>query len=246
MKYLIKIAYDGSKFYGFQRLKNKETVQKKIEDALTILDRNPVIIKGAGRTDRGVHASGQYAHFELMKDIPEQNLLFALNKMIHPFIHIISIKKVKEDFHARFSVVKKRYIYQIWTGEFSPFKEDYFFQYNRKIDLKKWKECAELFIGAYNFHNFVSGERENYNAIINKIEIKQNHDMIQILFEGKSFYRYMVRNLVGAIIDYGENRCDLELIQKMLEDDKFIYQLRTAPANGLYLDEIEYDVKEFQ
>ena len=67
---------------------------------------------------------------------------------------------------------------------------------------------------------------------------------IQIIFEGKSFYRYMVRNLVGAIIDYGENRCNLDLIKKMLEDENYVYQLRTAPANGLYLDEIEYELEE--
>lgn len=246
MKYLIKIAYDGSKFYGFQRLKNKDTVQKKLEDALTILDQNPVIIKGAGRTDRGVHARGQYAHFELFHDIPEKNLLNAINKMVHPFIHVLLIRKVKKDFHARFSVVNKKYVYQIWTGEFTPFLENYYLQYNREIDLEKWKKCAALFIGSYNFHNFVSGERENYNAMINNIEIKQANDKIQILFEGKSFYRYMVRNLVGALIDYNENRCNLEIIKRMLEDKNYNYQLRTAPANGLYLEDIEYDLEEMK
>lgn len=244
MKYLIKIAYDGSKFYGFQRLKKEETIQKKLEEALTTLDQNPVVIKGAGRTDRGVHARGQYVHFELFNEIPEENLLYALNNMVHPFIHIILIKKVKDDFHARFSVIKKRYVYQIWTGEFSPFKENYYLQYHQKVNLEKWKQCANLFVGGYNFHNFVSGKRDHYNAIISNIEIKQNQDIIQIIFEGKSFYRYMVRNLVGAIIDYGENRCDLDLIKKMLEDENYVYQLRTAPANGLYLDEIEYELEE--
>lgn len=241
MKYLISMEYDGSKFYGFQRLKDKNTIQKKLEDALSVINQEPVVVKGAGRTDRGVHARGQCAHFELKCEIPEDNLLYALNRMLHPFIHILFCKKVKDDFHARFSVLKKKYVYQIWTGSFSPFKNDYYLQYNQKIDIKKLKECAQVFIGGYNFHNFVSGERENYNTIILNIEILQENDIVYITMEGKSFYRYMVRNIVGAMLDYNEGRCDLSLIKKMLEDENFDYQLRTVLANGLYLEKVDYE-----
>lgn len=241
MKYRIKMAYDGSKFYGFQRLNESPTIQKTLEEALSKIDGTRVIIKGAGRTDRGVHANGQYAHFNLEHFIPEDNLKLALNKMVRPYIYIKSCKIVNEEFHARFSTKRKKYIYKIWTGEYSPCRADYYLEYNRAIDIQKLKECANLFIGGFDFHNFVSGERDNYNAIIDDIQIRQDGEVIFIELEGKSFYRYMVRNLVGAMLDYNENRCDLDLIKRMLCDKNFNHQLRTVCASGLYLEEIYYD-----
>ena len=107
MKYLISICYDGSKFYGFQRLKNQDTVQKKIEDALSIIAKEKIEIKGAGRTDRGVHALDQKAIFSLNINIDEHHLKIALNSLIAPYIYITNVKKVEENFHPRFQVKKK-------------------------------------------------------------------------------------------------------------------------------------------
>lgn len=241
MKYRVVISYDGSKFYGFQRLNKKPTVQKSLEDSLSKLDKRKVVVKGAGRTDRGVHASGQCVHFELNHEIPTDNLMAALNKMLFPYIRVLMCEVVSDDFHARFSVIKKQYTYKIWLGAYEPTLHDYYLQYQRDLNLKKLKKCAKLMIGGYNFHNFVSGERENYNAIISNIKIKKKKNVVTITFLGKSFYRYMVRNLVGAMIDYNEGRCNLDLIRRMLLDENFHYQLRTVSANGLYLDHIFYE-----
>jgi len=101
MKYLISIKYDGSKFYGFQRLKDNNTVQKKIEEALTIINKEPVEIKGAGRTDRGVHANDQKASFVLNINIDENHLQMALNSLVKPYIYITKVETVNDDFHAR-------------------------------------------------------------------------------------------------------------------------------------------------
>lgn len=240
MRYLIRFGYDGSHFYGFQRLKNKVSVQKTLEDALTIINKKLVEIKGAGRTDIGVHANCQCAHFDLDMNIPEGRLKMAINSIVHPYIHIVECRKVSDDFHARFSVKRKKYVYKIWCGAYDPKKYDYYLMYDKKLDVDKLKECASVLIGRHDFHNFVSGSRDNYDMEIEDIEIVENGEEVDIVFTGKSFYRYMVRNLVGAMLDYHEGKCDILLLQKMLNNKDFDYQLSCASAKGLYLEGVYY------
>lgn len=241
MKYLIKFSYNGSKFNGFQRQKDCSSVQKVLEEALSIINKKDVEIKGAGRTDIGVHANGQCAHFVLDVDIPEDRLINAINSIVNPYIKILGCTKVNDDFHARFSVKYKKYVYKIKLGNIDPFLYDYYLFYQNNIDVKKLEECSKIFIGSHNFHNFVSVERENSNSIIYDIKIEKNNDEIDIIFIGKSFYRYMIRNLVGAMLDYNDGKCDILLIRRMIEEDNFNYQLRCAVASGLYLEEVYYE-----
>ena len=240
MRYFIRFSYDGSKFYGFQRQKDKLSVQQKIEEALTIINKKEVIIKGAGRTDVGVHALGQCAHFDLDVEVPEDRLKNAINSIVAPYIYVLECKIVTNDFHARFSAVRKKYVYKIMLGDYNPLKFDYYLFYQKDFSVDKARDCAKLFIGKHNFHNFVSGERDNYDGIIYSIEFRMLDDEIDIVFEGKSFYRYMVRNLVGAILDYNEGKCDIFLVERMINDATFNHQLRTAPAMGLYLEGVYY------
>ena len=241
MKYLIRFSYDGSRFYGFQRQKDKVTVQGAIEDALLIINKGLVEIKGAGRTDVGVHANGQCAHFSLDVLIPCNRLKKALNRILHPYIDVLEVLEVKDDFHARFSVVKKRYVYKIWLGDYSPFKYNYYLMYDKTLDLEKLEECARLFQGRHNFHNFVAGLRKNYDMDVKNIKIIKKKEEVWIVFEGKSFYRYMVRNLVGAMLDYNEGKCDNNTLKKMLNNADFDFKLRTAVSSGLYLDGVYYE-----
>ena len=113
MNYVIEIAYDGSKFYGFQRLNEEMSVQKALEEALTVINKQSVEVKGAGRTDRGVHANGQCVSFKLDIDIDTNGLKRALNSLLKPYIYVKNVKEVDDNFHARFSVIKKKYIYKI-------------------------------------------------------------------------------------------------------------------------------------
>lgn len=240
MKYLISIAYDGSKFYGFQRLKNHKTVQQKIEDALRIIAKEKIETKGAGRTDRGVHAYDQKATFNLNINIDCEHLKIALNSLLAPYIYITNVKTVKDDFHPRFNVIKKEYIYKINLGEYNPLLYDYMYEPNYKLNIEKMKECANLFIGVHNFKNFTSGERNNYECIIYNIEFKESNNILEIKFTGKSFYRYMVRNLVGAMLDVANNKASLEDIKNALDYPEIKIQFKTAIPNGLYLNKIEY------
>lgn len=239
MNYLAVISYDGSKFYGFQRLNDEITVQKVLEEALSIINKHDVVIKGAGRTDRGVHANGQCVTFKLDISISIDGLRKALNSLVEPYIFVRDIKIVDDDFHARFNVLKKTYIYKINIGGYNPIFADYVFQPNYILDIDKMKEVATLYLGIHDFHNFVSGERENSNAIIYDINFYMVDDILYISFVGKSFYRYMVRNLVGMMIEVGRGKEDISKVKKML-DSNVNMSGYTAPAMGLYLDKIEY------
>lgn len=237
--FLIKIAYDGSKFYGFQRLNDHLTVQKVLEESLTKLNKKEVIIKGAGRTDRGVHANDQGVTFSLDIPITCEGLKEVLNTMVNPYIYVKEVTFVSEFFHARFSVQKKEYVYKINLGEYEPTKADYMYQCPYKLDISKMKEASSFFIGVHDFHNFVSGEREDYQAILYSISFEQVGDVLSITFVGKSFYRYMVRHMVGALLDVGRGKIKKEQVRKMLEEKEENVST-TAPSCGLYLNKVEY------
>ena len=239
MNYVIKVAYDGSKFYGFQRLNEETSVQKVLEEALSKINKKEVLIKGAGRTDRGVHAHGQCVSFKLDINIDTYGLKEALNSLVKPYIYVSDVKEVDDNFHARFNVLKKEYIYKINFGEYDPCKNDYYYQPEYKLDIDKMKDVAKLFIGVHDFHNFVSGERDNTECVVYDINFDMKDNIMNITFSGKSFYRYMVRNMVGAMIDVARGNKSIEYIKNALEskDEISIY---TAPASGLYLESVEY------
>lgn len=244
MHYLISIKYDGSKFYGFQRLKEKNSVQKKLEEALSIINKKEVTIKGAGRTDRGVHALDQKATFDLDINITPKRLKNAINSLVKPYIYITGVKLVNKNFHARFDTLKKEYVYKINLGEYDPLKKDYYYEPEFKLNIKEMKKCAKLFIGVHNFRNFVSGTRINYDCIIYNIKFKKKKNILEIKFVGKSFYRYMVRNLVGAMLDVSSKRATLNEIREALKNPDIKQQFSTAIPNGLYLNKIYYEGEE--
>ena len=240
MRYLISISYDGSKFNGFQRLKENNSVQALIEAALTKIAKKKIEIKGAGRTDRGVHALDQKAHFDLDINITEEGLKKAINSFVKPYVYINDCMQVKDDFHARFLVKEKKYLYKINLGEYNPILEDYVYQEKEDLGIDAMKNAAKEFIGIHNFKNFVSGERQNYEAIIYDIKFKKTKNILEIEFTGKSFYRYMVRNLVGALLEVGKHKIDSDYIKKMLKNYNDDITLPTASASGLYLISIKY------
>ena len=240
MRYLISISYDGSKFNGFQRLKENNSVQALIEKALTKINKSKVEIKGAGITDRGVHASDQKAHFDLDVNITPEGLKKAINSLVKPYVYINDCVQVNDDFHARFLVKEKKYVYKINLGEYNPLFVDYVYQPKEDLDIEAIKQASREFIGIHNFKNFVSGERDNYEAIIYDIKFKKTKNILEIEFTGKSFYRYMVRNLVGALIEVGKHKIDSEYIKKMLKKYNEKQVLPTSPACGLYLISVKY------
>ena len=240
MKYLITVSYDGSKYYGFQRLNHLPSIQKELEDALSVINKDKVYVKGSGRTDRGVHALGQKCHFELKYDIPCERLVNAINSLLSNYVRVLDCIKVNDDFHARFSVKKKIYKYIINMGKYDVIKQDYLYNYCKRLEIKSMKIASNYLIGKHSYKVFVSGDRDNYNSEIYKIIFKKEKDILTITFEGKSFYRYMVRNMVGALLLVGCGKISIEEFKNMIDSDENKYTYITAPSNGLYLESVEY------
>lgn len=235
MKYMMVIKYDGSKFHGFQRQNNVRNVQGYLENNLSEILDEKIIVKGAGRTDRGVHANYQVVHFETNKSI--KDLKLKLNKRLVD-LKIKKIKKVTDDFHARHSVKTKTYIYKVDLSKKR--NSNYYGIINYKLNIKKIKNASKILIGTYNFKNFVSGERLDYTSTILDIKIYKFNNVLYFKFIGIGFFRYMVRNLVGALLEVGKEKVDEKVLQEMLFKPEIEKRLPTSSPNGLYLSKIEY------
>lgn len=243
MRYLIVFSYDGSKYYGYQKQPNKNSIQAEIERVLTLINsNNDVKISASGRTDSGVHALNQKAHFDLIKDIDCENLRNSVNKMLPSSIYIKELKKTEEDFHARFNVIKKEYTYKINTGEYNPIDFNYIYQYNKPLDIKKMKEASKYVIGEHDFTSFTKGneKKESFVRTIYSIDINNNNSIISITFSGSGFLRYMVRNIVGSLIEVGSGLRKPKDINRILVAKDRTKAGVTAPACGLYLSNVFY------
>lgn len=239
-KYLLRMSYDGTNYYGFQRLKGHPSIQNELEKALQRVFKQDVEIKGAGRTDKNVHALDQCASFDAPFEIKNDKLIKAINRYLPMDIRITNCEKVSNDFHARFSVKRKIYEYKINIGTYNPLINNYYYQPNYKINLNKIKKASKVFIGVYDFNNFVSGSYSNTISKINDIKIIKKKNVITIRIIGTHFYKYMVRNIVGALMDYNKDKVSINDLMQMLEKPEQKKQLTTISPNGLYLTKIYY------
>lgn len=243
MRYLIKFSYDGTAYCGFQTQPGLETIQEKMEFALTQVNNNvDTKIVATGRTDKGVHALSQYGHADIYVNINEKKLKRALNSFLPDDIHVISTKVVDKDFHARYDVKTKEYKYIINMGEYNPLERNHVFQYNYVLNVDKMKEAIQYFIGEHDFRAFVTENREKENCVrtITKAEITKENDKLIIEFKGTGFLRYQVRNMVGILIRVGENKINPSAIKDIIESKDRTKSGKTAPAEGLYLVDVEY------
>lgn len=241
MRYLITFSYDGTNYNGYQKQINKNTIEDNIEDALKKISNENIKIHASGRTDAKVHAINQKAHFDLDTDIDNYNLKKALNSLTNSDIYIKKIEKVNNDFHARFDVLEKIYIYKINMGEYDPISRNYIYQYNKKLDLDKMREATNYLIGTHNFKSFTKTDvtKDDYVRTIYDIDIKSTGNIVTIKFRGNGFLRYMVRNIVGTLIEIGDNKNPI-IIKDILDKENRKYAFKTAPPEGLYLKDVKY------
>ena len=243
MRYLITFSYDGSKYYGYQKQPDKKSVQGELERVLTqINSNNSVLVSASGRTDSGVHALNQKAHFDLEIEIPVEKLKNSMNKMLPESIYIKNVENVNGNFHARFDVNRKKYTYKINVGEYNPLEFNYIYQYNDKLDIDKMKEAIKFFIGEHDFTSYVkdADEKETCIRTIYDAYIEEDAGIISITFEGNGFLRYMVRNMVGSLIEVGSSKRKIEEIKEILDSKDRKSAGITAPSNGLYLVDVYY------
>ena len=218
MRYLITFSYDGSKFKGYQKQPRLKTVQGEIEKALKELNKEPVSIHASGRTDAGVHAFNQKAHFDLDVDITPEKLQKALNSLVNDYIYI---------------------------GEYNPIEKDYIYQYNKKLDLVEMERALKYLEGTHDFKSFSKAdeEKEDFTRTIiqtNLIRNIKNVNRFIISFLGTGFLRYQVRNMVGLLIEIGEGKRKSEDVLDILEAKDRRKAGITAPPEGLYLKDVFY------
>ena len=144
------------------------------------------------------------------------------------------------NFHARHDVKKKTYVYKINVGKYKSNYEGYYYQIKYDLDIKKMREASKVFVGVHDYRNFVSGYRDDYESVIYNIKISKFGNILTFKFVGAGFYRYMVRHLVGALVDVGKGKVDINTIYGMIDNKEFTKKLCVVPACGLYLTDIKY------
>ena len=244
-RYQILIEYVGTTFVGWQMQKNGKSIQKTVQLILSKLLKEKIILHGSGRTDAGVHALEQSAHFDVKKKIHNiyktiKSLNFFLNRKM---ISIIKIKKKKIDFHARYSAQERIYVYLI-QNRLSPstINKDREWHIRKKLDVKLIKEGCKKLIGTHDFSTFRSSNCSAKSPIrtINKILVSKSKNCIKLKFKSKSFLKNQVRSMVGCLKYLGEKKWDLKKFENVFikKDRKKVAP--PAPACGLYLEKVIY------
>jgi tRNA pseudouridine38-40 synthase len=239
--YKITLCYDGTDYSGWQRQPNKKTIQGSLEKALAQITKENLSIIGAGRTDAGVHALAQVAHFKTDTSLSESDLLKAFNSLLPKDIRILSIQKVSSDFHARKMAVSKVYRYRINnTSSINPFTLRYVLNWASPLDLDKMKNAASLFIREADFTPFSSNRYLHpvRQVLHSKIQKKGNEILYDV--EANGFLRYMVRTMVGTLLEIGRGKWPPEIIDGIFQENKRSLASPTAPARGLSLIKVNY------
>lgn len=246
MRYFMTFSYDGTNYKGYQKQPRTRTIQGEIEKHLkTINGDKAVEIHASGRTDSHVHALNQKAHFDFDNNMSPDSLQKALNSLLPDDIYIKHIEMVSSDFHARYEVKAKEYIYKINMGEYDPIEKNYVYQYNRKLDVVEMERALKYLEGTHNFKSFTktNEDQDDYERTIvqtNLIRNMKNVNKITISFLGTGFMRYMVRNMVGTLIEIGEGKRKSEDIIEILNSQDRRKAGKTANPEGLYLKDVFY------
>ena len=243
MRYKVTIAYDGLNYAGFQSQKNAVAIQDIIESVIERIFSEKIRIVMSSRTDAGVHAYGQVFHFDSDIEKEERKLKFSMNSLLPDDIHVMEVKQVNKDFHARYSVKKKTYEYLINVGEYDVFLRGRAYQCFYKLDIDLMKQGAALFLGEHNFASFNTSSLKEYpNQVrtISEFSITRKKDILKIRVTSSGFLRNMVRIMVGTLIDLGRGKKTLDDIREMLEHPNKSTRRYNADPNGLYLVKIFY------
>ncbi len=244
MKYKLIIEYFGTEFVGWQKQNNGISVQEVIENAIMELTKKHVVLHAAGRTDAGVHALAQVAHFEINDSYNTHKFMMSLNHFIRPHkISILSCEVVHDDFHARFSAKKRHYKYII-LNRLAPsvIYEKRAWHVVPNLDILAMKEASSYLIGKHDFTSFRAKECQSQSPIktLDKIDIERDRDLIIFHFSATSFLHHMVRNIMGTLKAVGEGKINPKSIQDMLDAKDRSAAGVTAPPDGLYFLAVDY------
>jgi tRNA pseudouridine38-40 synthase len=245
LRYFIFISYKGTSYHGWQIQPNSVTVQKLLDEALTTILAENISATGAGRTDTGVHAMFFCAHFDSISSDLDSNksFIYKLNRYLPKDIAVTSLRKVKPDANARFSVLSRTYQYYI-TREKDPFYDDTSWHLYGDINVKAMNDAAALLI---KYSDFTSFARLHTNVKTNICKIysagwEENRNLLIFTIKADRFLRNMVRSVVGTITEIGFGKMDLDKFEEIIKARDRCKAGKSAPAKGLFLSEIEYPV----
>jgi len=243
-RYKIIVEYDGTPFVGWQFQKNGLSIQEILQKAILQLSREKVTVTGAGRTDAGVHALAQVAHFDLKKKIKKNQFLLGANHYMRKNpVTILDIKKTKKKFHSRFDAKKRTYEYIIINRQSSlTLQKNKAWHIRKKLNLKAMKKGAKLLIGTHDFSTFRASSCGAKSPVktLKKVSIQKNKNKLIMKFTSKSFLQQQVRSMVGCIKYLGEGKWKLSDFKNSFQSKNRIKCAPPAPACGLYLKSISY------
>ena len=238
------IEYDGTAYHGWQRQLGQITIQQVLEESIGAITQEKIRVIGSGRTDAGVHAMNQVANFMTDSKIEQRSLLAATNSLLPRDIVVKTMQEVDMSFHARFNAISKVYTYQILNGSVrSALHRHYAWFVRYPLNIESMKEGAILFEGTHDFSSFCAANCGMINHIrtVKKVEIEQDRrGILKIDVEANGFLKYMVRNIVGILVDVGKGKRASNEISAVIEAKDRGRAGITAPAHGLYLKEVRY------
>ncbi|MFA6916152.1 MAG: tRNA pseudouridine(38-40) synthase TruA [Parachlamydiales bacterium] len=244
--YKMVLAYDGTPFGGWQIQPQITSIQQLVNEALTTILRQPAYVVGSGRTDAGVHALAQTAHFHTSKPIPLFKVLGSLNGLLPPQIRIKEIVPVSNDFHARYSATKKIYRYHLTLNPLAnPFTRLYSWHISAPLDLAALHQAIPYFVGTHDFCSFAnirdsSKPETDTTRTIYRLDAITTSDGLALEFEGNGFLYKMVRNITGCLIEVGKKKRSADDIPALLSARNRTATGSAAPAHGLFLVDVLY------
>lgn len=245
MRYAIVLEYDGANYYGFQRQRNFPSVQQTVEEALSLKLQHPVTLIASGRTDTGVHALAQVAHFDSDVGIDASDFGFRVNPLLPRDIAIKECYRVDESFHARFAAKRKTYVYRVWLSKIhAPLKEKYCHICFYDVDVEKMKSACEYLVGEHDFRAFMLSESRMDNTVRTlydaHIEVSEEGRQLDFYFTGNGFLHNMVRSMTGTLIDVGRGRFAVSDMPSIIDSKKRANAGKTLEGKGLTLVSVDY------
>ena len=243
LRYRIRLAYDGTDYHGWQAQPGRQTVQAELEEALATMAKQPIRATGSGRTDAGVHADDQVAHFDLAEPIPSDGLLKGLNSLLPGDIRVVHAIRADERFHARYDVVRKVYRYHLDRRPVpSPLRRRFAWHFPYELDQPGLDLAAALFVGHHDFSAFRAA---SCTAKTTDRQVEQSHFLrigSELVYEvsGNGFLQHMVRNMLGTLIEVGRRKRAPEDIERLLGQTDRRLAGPTAPPTGLILHRVDY------
>ncbi len=242
-KLKLTLEYDGTGYSGWQVQENADTIQERVETALSSILREKVRVHGAGRTDAGVHALGQVAHFETLSALPAENIRRGANSHLPPDIAILEAEEAAPDFHARYSAVSKVYRYRILVRNTrSPLARHRALRVAPPLDRERMRAAAGLLTGRHDFAAFAASGSTVKDTVrtLERIDITGGGESCDLEFEADGFLYRMVRNITGTLLEVGKGKLTAAAVAEILASKERKSAGPTAPASGLYLVRVCY------